>query len=298
MIRHTVLALVTIGMLTSCVSKKRYDEMVVEQQQINQQKDSLVADVLAATQMVTEINADLARVRGLGVSPVASGERPVTGRAEERAVLLGKIRELISRLEAADVQIEEQRKRVNALSGERRQLLSQLDAFQRTIEELRASAVEQESIMAQQREQIQVLTSRVDTLQTQTEELTMAREALTDTLTQVTDEANTVYYAVGTEDELVERGILVKEGSKFLVFGSKTLQPARELRPELFQKLDKRTDLVLTVPEPTKEYKIVTRQSVQYLASTVTSSGKVKGDLQVSSPAFWDGGKFLILVRD
>ncbi len=298
MIRHTVLALVTIGMLTSCVSKKRYDEMVVEQQQINQQKDSLVADVLAASQMVTEINADLARVQGLGVSPVASGERPVTGRAEERAVLLGKIRELISRLEAADVQIDEQRKRVNALSGERRQLLAQLDAFQRTIEELRAAAVEQESVMAQQREQIQVLTSRVDTLTTQTEELAVAREALTDTLTQVTDEANTVYYAVGTEDELIERGILVKEGSKFLVFGSKTLQPARELRPELFQKLDKRTDLVLTVPEPTKEYKIVTRQSVSYLASTVTNDGKVKGDLQVSSPAFWDGGKFLILVRD
>ena len=298
MIRHTLLALVTVGMLTSCVSKKRYDEMVVEQQQINQQKDSLVADVLAATQMVTEINADLARVRGLGVSPVASGERPVTGRAEERAVLLGKIRELISRLEAADVQIEEQRKRVSALTGERRQLLAQLDTFQRTIEELRAAAVEQESVMAQQREQIQVLTSRVDTLTTQTEELTVAREALTDTLTQVTDEANTVYYAVGTQDELVERGILVKEGSKFLVFGSKTLQPARELRPELFQKLDKRTDVVLTVPEPTKEYKIVTRQSVSHLASTVTNDGKVKGDLQVASPAFWDGGKFLILVRD
>lgn len=298
MIRHTVLAFVAIGMLTSCVSKKRYDEMVVEQQQINQQKDSLVADVLAATQMVTEINADLARVRGLGVSPVSSGERPVTGRAEERAVLLGKIRELISRLEAADVQVEEQRKRINALSGERRQLLAQLDAFQRTIEELRAAAVEQETVMASQREQIQVLTSRVDTLQTKTEELTVAREALTDTLTQVTDEANTVYYAVGTADELIERGILVKEGSKFLVFGSKTLQPARDLRPELFQKLDKRTDVVLTVPEPTKEYKIVTRQSVQYLASTVTSKGKVKGDLQVASPAFWDGGKFLILVRD
>lgn len=296
--RQAVFALVTVGVLSGCVSKKRYDEMVQEQTRINEQKDSLVADVLAATQMVTEINADLARVKGLGVSPVSSGEQPVTGRAEERAILLGKIREVISRLEAADVQIEEQRKRISALSGERRQLLAQLDAFQKTIEELRTAAVAQEAIVAEQREQIQVLTSRVDTLTTQTAELSEARAALTDTLTQVTDEANTVYYAVGTEDELIDRGILVKEGSKFLVFGSKTLQPARELKPELFQKLDLRRDTVLTVPEPTREYKIVTRQSPQFLASTVTSNGKVKGDLHISSPDFWDGGKFLILVRD
>lgn len=296
--RNALLAFLAVATLSGCVSKKRYDEMVSEQQQLNEQKDSLVADVLAATQMVTEINADLARVRGLGVSPVASGERPVAGRAEERAVLLGKIRELISRLEAADVQVEEQRKRVSALTGERRKLLAQLDAFQKTIEELRAAAMQQEQIVSEQRQQIQTLTSRVDTLTQQTEELSTARAALTDTLEQVTDEANTVYYAVGTESELIERGILVKEGSKFLVFGSKTLQPARELRPELFQRLDKRRDTVLTVPEPTKQYKIVTRQSPQFLASTVTSDGKVKGDLHVSSPEFWSGGKFLILVRD
>ncbi len=296
--RNALLAFLAVATLTGCVSKKRYDEMVTEQQQLNEQKDSLVSDVLAATQMVTEINADLARVRGLGVSPVASGERPVTGRAEERAVLLGKIRELISRLEAADVQVEEQRKRVSALTGERRKLLSQLDAFQQTIEELRTAAMEQEQIVSEQREQIQVLTSRVDTLTQKAEELGTARAALTDTLVQVTDAANTVYYAVGTESELIERGILVKEGSKFLVFGSKTLQPARELLPELFQRLDKRRDTVLTVPEPTKQYKIVTRQSPQFLASTVTSDGKVKGDLHVSSQEFWSGGKFLILVRD
>ncbi|MDX2262002.1 MAG: hypothetical protein SFU84_09950 [Gemmatimonadales bacterium] len=296
--RYPLLALITIGALSGCVSKKRYDDMVIEQQQLNQQKDSLVSDVLSATQMVTEINADLARVQGLGVSPVSSGEQPVTGRAEERAIVLGKIRELISRLEAAEVQVGEQRKRVNSLTGERRKLLAQLDTFQKTIEELRATAVAQEAIVTEQREQIKVLTSRVDTLSQQTEQLEVARVALSDTLGAVTDKANTVYYAVGTENELIERGILVKEGSKFLVFGGKTLQPARELQPELFQKLDKRSDTVLTVPEPTKRYRIVTRQNPQFLSSEVNSDGKVKGDLHIASAEFWAGGQFLILVRD
>ena len=107
-----------------------------------------------------------------------------------------------------------------------------------------------------------------------------------------------VYYAVGTKDELIKRGIVVSEGSKFLIFGGKTVAAARDLKPELFQRLDRRKDTVLTVPEPGKEYKIVTRQSPEFLSANVMPNGKVKGDLHVSSPTFWDAGKFLILVRN
>lgn len=297
--RITMMALVVVGVLSGCVSKKRYDDLVVEQQRINEQKDSLVADVLTATQMVTEINADLARVRGLGVAPASAGEQPARGAAEDRQVLLGKIREVISRLESAEQQVEEQRRRVGGLTAERRRLQAQLEAFQNTIEELKATALQQEALITEQREEIRTLASRVDTLSQETTRLNVERAAIADTLTQVIDQSNVVYYAVGTEDELVERGILVKEGSKFLVFGSKTLQPARQLDPAAFQRLDRRTDTVLAVPEPTKEYKIVTRQDPQFLASTVTSKGKVKGDLHISSSdRFWAGGKYLILVRD
>lgn len=296
--RKAIIALVAVGVMSGCVSKKRYDELVTEQSRVSEQKDSLVADVLAATQLVTEINADLARVKALGVSPVASGDRPLAGRAEERAVVLGKIREVIARLDAAEKQVEQQKQRVAGLSGERRKLSSQLESFQRTIADLRTTAEQQEALITEQKVQIQTLSSRVDTLSRATDSLSVAKAAVVDTLTRVVDEANTVYYAVGTKDELTKRGILVSEGSKFLVFGGKTLQPARELRPELFQRLDRRVDTVLTVPEPSREYRIVTRQSPQLLSSTVLPNGKVKGDLHISSPAFWDSGKFLILVRD
>jgi outer membrane murein-binding lipoprotein Lpp len=296
--RKALIGIVVAGALTGCVSKKRYDDLVVEQSRINEQKDSLVSDVLAATQMVTEINADLARVKGLGVAPAAAGEGQPSGTAEDRAVLLGKVREVISRLEAAEQQIEEQKGRIGNLTAERRRLVAQLETFQNTIEELKATAMQQESMITTQREEIRTLAGRVDTLSQETTRLSVERAALTDTLTAVTDEANTVYYAVGTEDELIERGILVKEGSKFLIFGSKSLQPGRQLQPEMFQRLDRRRDTVLTVPEPTREYKIVTRQDPQFLASTVMQNGKVKGDLHVSSQRFWEGGRYLILVRD
>lgn len=296
--RKIVLALSAIVALGGCVSKKSYDQLVLEQQRVAEQKDSLVSDVLAATQMVTEINADLARVKSLGVSPTGGGERAIAGRAEERAVLLGKVREVIARLDAADKTIEEQKKRIGGLSAERTRLVAQLESFQKSIDGLRTAAMEQEVMISEQKVQIAALTSRVDTLNQVTSVLTTEKLAVQDTLGRVIDESHVVYYAVGTKDELTKRGILVAEGSKFLVFGSKTLQPARDLKPELFQRLDRRRDTVLTVPEPNKEYRIVTRQSPAFLSSTVMSNGKVKGDLHISSPEFWDGGKFLILVRD
>jgi len=302
--RKTLITLLIAGTMTqvACVSKKRYDDLVMEQQRIGEQKDSLVADVLAATQMVTEINADLASIKGLGVSPVSSADRPLAGKAEERAVILGKIREVIARLNAAEKQVTSEKKRISgmtsSMAAERKQLSDQLDAFQKTITDLRTAAQQQEALISQQKEQIQSLSARVDTVTQQATQLASEKAAVRDTLTHVVDVDNTVYYAVGTKDELIKRGILLNEGSKFLFFGSKTLQPARDLKPELFQRLDRRRDTVLTVPDPNKEYKIVTRQSPQYLAANVLPDGKVKGDLHVTSPAFWDAGKFLILVRD
>lgn len=297
--RLSLVVLVGVGLLSSCVSKKRYDGLVLEQQRINEQKDSLVADVLSATQMVTEINSDLARVRGLGISPAsATGDRPATGSDADRKILLGKIREVISRLETAEKEIQAQKERVGALTVERRTLRAQLDSFQKTVEELKATAMQQEALISKQRDQIVTLASRVDTLARATDSLTVEKAALTDTLSAVTDQANTVYYAVGTKDQLLERGLVVEEGSKFLVFGSKRIEPARKLNPEMFQKLDKRTATTLPVPEPNAEYKILTRQDPQFLSSTVTKDGKVKGDLKINNANFWNGGKFLILVKD
>ena len=114
--RKLLMALVAAGALAGCVSKKRYDDLVLEQQRLSDQKDSLVNDVLATTQMMADINTDLAAVKGLGVSPASTSDRPLTGKAEDRAVLLGKVREVISRLNAAEQQITAGKKRINSMS--------------------------------------------------------------------------------------------------------------------------------------------------------------------------------------
>ena len=300
--RKAILSLLGVGMLAGCVSKKKYDDLVLEQARVTQEKDSLVSDVLATTQMMADINSDLAAVKGLAVTPVSTGDRPLSGKAEDRAAMLGKVREVIHRLNAAELSIAAGKKRISSMSAshdaEKKALTAQLDSFQATIDGLKAAALQQEAMITQQKQQITTLAGRVDTLTQESAVLTTEKAAVKDTLTRTIDADNVVYYAVGTKDELIKRGIIVSEGSKFLVFGGKTVEPARDLKPELFQRLDRRRDTVLTVPEPTKEYKIVTRQSPTFLTTNLLRDGRLKGDLHVTSPAFWDAGKYLILVRD
>jgi outer membrane murein-binding lipoprotein Lpp len=298
--RTKLAVLVAAGLLAGCVSKSKYDQLAMQQQQLSQERDSLQADVQSTKDMLANVDSALAAVKGLAVAPTAAatGDHPESSEAAYRAVLLGKIRDVISRLDSAEKQVAHERARLSSATVAERHLRAQLDTLQRNLADMKTAAEQQEATIEQQKTQIQTLAARTDTLSQQAADLTSRNAALSDTVTNLVNEENTVYYAVGTKDDLIKRGILVSEGSKFLVFGGHTLQPARNLNPAQFQRLDLRTDTVLTVPDPAKEYKIVTRQNPQYLAQAVQSDGKVKGDLHITSPAFWDNGRYLILVQD
>ena len=139
----------------------------------------------------------------------------------------------------------------------------------------------------------------MDTLTTEKGQLESDKAALSDTVVNLTQYKNTVYYAIGTKDELMKKGVVTKEGSKFLVFGGTRLEPARNLNPEAFTAIDKTTNTSIPLPRTDKKYKIVSRQSPTYLAAGVTKDGKVSGAVEIAQPEeFWSASKYLILVQD
>ncbi len=153
--------------------------------------------------------------------------------------------------------------------------------------------------LAEKDTQIATLAGRVDTLSTEKAGLENVNVALTDTVANLTTYKNTVYYAVGTKDELMKRGIVIKEGSKFLIFGGTKLMPARNLDPASFTAIDKTRQMSIPLPRSDKKYKIVSRQSPSYLGSSVTKDGKVSGTVEIAQPEdFWAASKYLIMVQD
>ncbi|HEX3276596.1 MAG TPA: hypothetical protein VHR43_17195 [Gemmatimonadales bacterium] len=269
------------------------------------QKDSLLTEVLETTQFVTDINSELAKAKALAVTTVSSDPGLPGARKdrEDRKAALERVQAVITKLNESEAKLAATEAKAKTSRQRNARLLAQIETYKKTIDDLRTTAEAQktdyEAQLAAANTQIATLAGRVDTLTTEKGRLESDKAALADTVVNLTSYKNTVYYAVGTKDELMKKGVITKEGSKFLVFGGTRLEPARNLNPEAFTAIDKTTNTSIALPRTDKKYKIVSRQSPTYLAQGVSKDGKVSGTVQIAQPEeFWSASKYLILVQD
>jgi hypothetical protein len=289
---------------TGC-NQAELKKALAEAQTAEAQKDSLLTEVLETTQYVSDINSELAKAKGIAVKSTG-GDPGLPGAKkdrEERQASLERIRQVIARLNESETRLAATEARAKQSRKRNARLLAQIETFKKTVEDLKTAAEQQkteyELALAEKDTQIATLAGRVDTLSTENATLSTSNVALTDTVADLTAYKNTVYYAVGTKDELMKRGVITKEGSKFLVFGGTRLMPVRNPDPADFTAIDKTTQTSIPLPRTDKKYKIVSLQSPSYLGSSVTKDGKLSGQVQITQPEeFWAPSKYLILVQD
>ena len=295
--KYAGLVLILAVTIMGCESRASLTKALAESKVSEAQKDSLLTEVLETTQFVSDLNRELAKAKVAALE--VGDERGVPGARQDRAerqATLGRIRQVIDRLNESEAKLTETEKRVKNAKIQNARLLAQIATYKQTIEDLKTAAEQQraetEAIIADQRNQIASLAGRVDTL---------SREKgwLIDTVAHLTAYKNRVYYAVGTKDELIKSGVVTKEGSKFLFFGGTRLEPARRPNLDAFTMIDKTQTLSIPLPRTDKKYKIVSRQSPDFLAGDITEKGEVKGVVEIGSPEeFWSASKYLILVQN
>ncbi len=298
-----VLAIAVVA-TTGC-NQGELKKALAEAKSAEAQKDSLLTEVLETTQFVSDINSELAKAKAVAAKP-ASTDRGVPGAKrdrEERKMALTRIQQIITKLNESEAKLAQTETRAKTSRQRNARLLAQIETFKRTIEDLKTTAEQQrteyEAALAQKEVQIATLAGRVDTLTTTNTLLSTDKAALVDTVADLTSYKNTVYYAVGTKDELMKKGVVTKEGSKFLVFGGTRLEPARNLDPDAFTSIDKTQQTSIPLPRSDKKYKIISRQSPTYLSQNTTKDGKVTGTVEIIQPEeFWSASKYLILVQD
>jgi hypothetical protein len=296
--RYVGLVLLLVLPAAGCRSRAELAKALAESKAAEAQKDSLLSEVLETTQFVSDLNSELAKTKAATDASNGS-DRGVPGAQqdrEERKATLAKIQQVIARLNESETRLAETEKRAKNAKVQNSRLLAQIATYKQTIEDLKTAAEQQraenEAIIADQRNQITSLTGQVDELNVQT-------ASLRDTVQHLTAYKNRVYYAIGTKDELVKSGVVTREGKKFLFFGGTRLEPARKPNLSAFTMIDKTQTLSISLPRPDKSYKIVSRQSPEYLAGDISDNGEVKGVLEISSPEeFWSASKFLILVEN
>jgi predicted nucleic acid-binding Zn-ribbon protein len=256
----------------------------------------LLEEVMASTEFVNQINTELAKARALAAKAPTRLETNTESLQvnEERKQVVARISHLVSRLDSVQNRLAATRSLARRLTRQDSGLVARVADYEKTIADLRQSTEQQraefQKTIDQQTTKIAVLNGEVDTL-------SHVSAALSDTVGRLTTEVNTAYYIVGTKDELLKKGIIVAEGPKrFLVVGSRSLAPARELDPSNFTKIDRRASRTIDLPDG--EYQIISRQNPTFAAAKSQKDGKIAGGLTISQPEqFWESSRFLIIVR-
>jgi hypothetical protein len=245
------------------------------------ERDRLLAEVAENARMMSEIGADLARVRMPSRALKVSSESPMRA---QRDSIIQRIKYVTTRVNESERKLKESQDRISALTT----LSDSLRAS------LAASVENYESVLEAQRATITALTDQINVL-------TADNVALTDTVNELKTVNNTVYYVIGTRDELIRKGIVVAEGgSRFPLIFSKvgvTVVPARQLDPSAFTSINKRVVTEIQLPSSDHDYRIASRQDLDGLVTPVTS-GKVNGSVKIANPdKFWSTSRFLILIE-
>lgn len=250
--------------------------------QASSQRDRLLGEVAENTRLVSEISRELAKVNVPGRQLKVASESPLRA---SRDTLIQKIHYISTRVRDLEPRLKESEQKVKNLTGVSDSLRSELAATMQNLQ----------GVIDGQKETIASLTLQVETL-------TAENGALKDTIDNMSTVLNTVYYVIGTEDELKAKGIVQEVGGARFLFvlwkSGKTLVPARNLDPSVFTVADRRHFEELPLPAADKEYRIVSRQDVGGLDTPPGEDGKLTGAVKITdSRRFWAASKYLIIVE-
>lgn len=266
------------------------DSILAERQRQLSEQGALIGDAVTSARLVTEISTTLAKVRNLKVPKDSSGtESAVSTASAELVTIQAKVDALIKRLNASESRVRRMRQDSVTLSEA---TAAQLRGYEQSIAELRAS-------VDQQRAEIGVLTTRVDSIATANRILVARGDSLSTVNRAMAAREDSVFVAIGTEKELAAKGIVRREGGTLWFFGrGKAMVPGRSPDMTAFRVLSKQGDHTITLPQADKEYTLVSRHDLAHTDAAGAKGGRIKGALRITdAERFWAPSKYLILVQ-
>jgi hypothetical protein len=244
------------------------------------QKDSLSQVVADADNFMAKVDSTVSKMKGLPKSKhLKNAESPIEEQLQARRDMLKRVNALVQRAQETAKELAAAREREDSLKSDNGKLKAQVDADALRIAEL-TSQVEQQA------QTIALMQAKVDTLDITVNELRASQSK--------------AYYVIGDEDALVKKGIIVKEGGANLLIAriGRTLVPARSLDRDLFTAIDTREVHEISVPDSTRRYQIVSRQSLDDADMAQRDGPSFRGNLKIKDiDKFWAPSKYLIIVE-
>lgn len=302
-IRQIAHLLSIIVLLTACEARGRarndsLQAITAEQleltTQLSAQKDSLAKVIVDADDFIMQIDSQIRTVKGLPVSKRVSrrSESPIEDQLETRKEVLSRVAALVDRAKATATQLAASRQREKTLRSE-------MDAVQSQLTDAQQKLTDAEDRLTNDHTMISELGSTIERQATKIAELESRVDSLVSETRTMGETHYRAYYISGTERELLEKGVIQREGGANLIIAhpGRTLQPARTLDPSLFNAIDQRATREIPL-DSTKRYRVVSRQNLDKATVRERDNSTFRGSLQIAdADRFWAGSRYLILVQ-
>ena len=246
------------------------------------QKDSLTRVVLQADDFIMKIDSSVSRMvdKKKGKGKAAKGALdPLAQQLENRKAVMARVDALVQRTRVTQLQLARSLKDNVALRG-------QVSADSALISDLNNT--------------IQRQTATISALSTRVDSLNGVNRQLGTTLAELEAQHNKAFYVIGKEDDLLTRGIVVREGGANLIIAhpGRTLQMSRTVDPSVFTAVDQRGTHIIPMPDDTHRYRVISRQSLDYAKVDQRDNESFVGNLRIAEPIrFWAPSRFLVIVE-
>src|SRR5262245_7421081 len=243
--------------------------------QLAAQKDSLVRVVVDADAFLGQMDSAISTVRGLPQSKRGASD-PLADQLQARKDMQQRVNALVARAKATASQLADLQRKELETNSQNAAIREQLTEQTSKIESDAQLIADLGATIDRQNGQIALLETRLDSLSSEVRALGTKHYK--------------AYYVIGTEKELSDKGVILKEGGANLLIArpGRTIVPARLLNPEAFTAIDQRQDTLITVPDTSHRYRIISRQSLDAAEVAAREGTSFKGPIRITRPdEFW-----------
>lgn len=282
--KKILLVMAAIFLVISCDGGKKSelamykDSVNTEFQKFQNVQDSILTNYSEAVKLINQIDDELNTISSY---PKKEGE---TIDKE----IIGKIDYLKQELASRNKELASLQAKLKSMSGTNKQLNERIKVLEDLIDQKNKSIANlQERISTLERQLGQAITER---------DVALEGKAQAEQETErVTEEKNTAYYIIGTEDYLKDTGVIQAKGKGFLGTGGKYIpNPNADL--DKFDKINIVNNTELIFPDNSQIKEIVSGHDKKYL-DIVPRSGNHQPRLRINNPeAFWKTDKHLIVI--
>ncbi|MDE5786518.1 MAG: hypothetical protein K2H98_08315 [Duncaniella sp.] len=279
-----------MGLLASCNG----DKLRMAEETNTQLRDDLSATLATQDSLLVLVN-DISE----GMNQIKDMEKIIStpGALNDEAV--SRREQVKNDMIAIQQALQERRKRLEELEASLAKANGNNATLTRTIQNLKSQIAEQQTEMASLVNQLEAANIRISELDQTVADLNSTVDSLNTDIANVREDAraevaraeataNTVYYALGTNKELKDRGILEK---KFL---GRTHVLEGDFDREYFTAADSRT--LTSIPTHSDKTKLMTDQPKE--SYTIEDHGGQKVIVITNPALFWEKSKFLVIKVD